>query len=389
MDLRLGKEYTAFRQQAADFVAQNWSPDDAGDRAKEVAFRRDAARAGLMYLSFPRAYGGAGTGADPIKDAIVRQEFAKAGAPYLPNGIGHKMLVPTLLVRGTEAQKEAFVARALSGEDIWCQGYSEPGAGSDLASLSTRAVRDGDHWIINGSKIWTSNALDADMMFILVRTDPDAPKHQGISYLLLDMKAPGITVRPLRQMTGETGFAEVFFDNVATPLDWIVGEPGEGWAVSRTTLGFERTSIAAPSMMFDMLRLVRDRARSTMRNGKPLIDDPAIRDMIAVAEGYATAQTYSVARLVSMDRAGLNPGLAALTNKLHATKTGLKIAEVAEAVLAGEGLIAPEDGMTRHTMDERFWVLRSLGITIAGGASNIQRNIIAERGLGLPREGAV
>ncbi len=387
MDLNLGSEYEQFGKDAERFATQTWNPSDKGDRDKEIAFRKAAAEAGFMYLNIPREYGGAGTGADPIKDAIVRRTFERHGAPHIPLGVGTRMLVPTILVRGTEEQKQRFIARALSGEETWCQGYSEPGSGSDLASLTTRAVLDGDHWVINGSKIWTSNAEACDFIFVLTRTEPDAAKHAGISYLLLDMKSEGVTIRPLRQMTGDTGFNEVFFDNVKTPADWIVGGRGEGWSVARTTLGFERTAINAPSMLYEVLAMVKDHARQKTRNGRPLIEDPIVADALGVVEGYAMAHMYSVMRQVSMDSVGQNPGLAGLCNKLYATEVGLKIAEFAQTVLGDDGLIAPPEGMTRYDMNEVFWVLRSLGVTIAGGTSNIQRNIIAERGLGLPREG--
>ncbi|MBF9033314.1 acyl-CoA dehydrogenase [Rhodobacterales bacterium HKCCE2091] len=385
MDLDLGAEYETFQKRAEDF-ARGWNAADAGVRDAEIAWRIEAAEAGLLYLDVPREYGGAGTGGDPLKDAIVRLAFHRAGAPHIPTGVGTRMMVPTILKRGTEAQKQRFVPPALSGAEIWCQGYSEPNAGSDLASLRTRAELSDGQWVINGSKIWTSGAEKSDFMFILTRTEPDAPRHRGISYLLLDMRQDGITIRPLRQMTGEAGFNEVFFDDARTPEDWIVGGRGDGWSVARTTLGFERTAINAPSVMFDVLRMITERLGTMTRMGKPLLEDEAVIDAIGVAEGYAMAHLANVLRQVSMDRAGQVPGIAATCNKLHATNVGLRLGELAQMAQGDAGLTAPPEGMTRDTMDDRFWVMRALGVTIAGGTSNIQRNIIAERGLGLPRE---
>ncbi|ACG78950.1 acyl-CoA dehydrogenase [Phenylobacterium zucineum HLK1] len=388
MDLTLGEEYDAFREEVLQFLAEAWPPrQPSGDEAADAkAFRRLATERGLLYRRFPREYGGSGQAPDPLKDRIVREEFARRGAPGELAGIGQKMLAPTLLARGEEWQKRRFIAPTLAGDLVWCQGYSEPGSGSDLASLRTRAVLDGDAWVIAGQKIWTSDARAADYMFILVRTEPDAPKHAGISYLLLDMKAPGITIRPLKQMNGEAHFNEVFFDEVRTPADWIVGKRGEGWSVARTTLSFERASVNAPEAMDDLLRRVKDQARTARRNGRPLIEDPVFRDELARVEGYAMAHRYSVLRQMSMDTVGQDPGLAGLCNKLVGTDVGLKIARLFQEAAGDAGLLMPGPGVTRDDMDAMFWIMRSMSVTIAGGTSNIQRNIIAERGLGLPRD---
>lgn len=391
MDLSLGAEYEAFRTEVVDFLSEAWPPgakSGAGE-ADARAFRRLATERGYLYRTFPVEFGGSGKGADPLVSRVVREEFERVGAPGEINSIGVKMLAPTLLARGAEWQKQKFIPRTLAGEYQWCQGYSEPGAGSDLASLTTRAVLDGDSWVINGQKIWTSVAHEADFMFVLVRTDAEASKHQGISYLLLDMKAPGITIRPLRQMTGESHFNEVFFDDVRTPADWIVGEPGQGWSVTRTTLSFERAGVSPPDAMDALVRRLKSAAATTIRDGRPLLEHGHIRDEIGILEGYCLAHRYSVLRQVSMDSVERDPGLAALCNKLVGTDIGLKIAKLAQDVIGDAGLLMPGPGVDRDNMDFMFWIMRSMSVTIAGGSSNIQRNIIAERGLGLPREQGV
>ena len=257
MDLSFSEAYQAFRGEVRAFLDQHWSAEDralhgAGEvligriarpDARATALRTRAIEAGYLYRNIPRQWGGGEQPFDPLRSAIIREEFKRARAPREMIGQGPSMLVFTLLEHGTEEQKRRFIRSTLLGEVLWCQGYSEPGAGSDLASLRTRADLDGDQWLINGQKIWTSNALEADWMFALVRSEPDAAKHEGISYLLIDMKTPGITVRPLRQLTGESDFNEVFFDNVRVPRTSIVGERGQGWTVSRSTLKYERALI--------------------------------------------------------------------------------------------------------------------------------------------------
>ncbi|WP_242123409.1 acyl-CoA dehydrogenase family protein [Sphingobium sp. Sx8-8] len=389
MDLNLGIEYEAFREEVAAFLAESWRPrTPGGDRLRqERAFRTLATQRGYLYRRYPRRYGGGEQPDDALKEQIIREELAKAGAPGEINSGGSKLLAPTLLSWGQDWQKERFLRAALHGEEIWCQGYSEPGAGSDLASIRTRAELDGDAWVINGQKIWTSNAAQADFMFALVRTEPDAPKHRGISYILLDMRAEGVTVRPLRQMTGESEFNEVFLDNVRTPADWIVGERGQGWQVSRTTLSFERAAVNPPPFIDALLQRLKDVARRRTRDGRPLIECTDIQQRIAEIEGYAMAHRYSVMRQVSMDSVGQDPGAAALCNKLVGTDIGQMIARLSQEMIGEEGLLMPAPGTSRENMDDVFWVMRSSSVAIAGGTSNIQRNIIAERALDLPREG--
>ncbi|MCL4716576.1 MAG: acyl-CoA dehydrogenase family protein [Hyphomonadaceae bacterium] len=380
MQLSFGPSYERFREEARAFIGAHWSP--GGDAR---AFRAEAIARGYFYPRFPKAYGGGGGDGDPLLSMIVREECAAAGAPFELAGIGVKMLAPTLLVRGAEWQKQRFIGPTLMGDVLWCQGYSEPEAGSDLASLRTRAVREGDEWVIHGHKIWTSDAHRADFMFLLARTGGEGGKHNTLSYLLLDMRQPGVTVRPLKQLTGESHFNEVFLDGARTPADWIVGAPGEGWSVGRTTLAFERAGLNAPDMLDDLVVQIKAIARTKLRDGRPLIEHDHIMEELGIIDGYCLAHRYSVLRQVAMDAAGEDPGLAALCTKLSATDIGLRIARLAQDVLGDQGLLMPPPGVTRDNMDPMFWALRAVAVTIAGGASNIQRNIIAERGLDLPR----
>ena len=391
MDLELGAEYEAFRREVAEFVAGAWPPaSDADPKAAAAAFRRAAVERGYLYRAIPKRYGGSEQPPDPLKARVIREEFARAGAPRELEGPGVSMLVPTLLARGAEWQKERFIAPTLRGEILWCQGYSEPGAGSDLASLRTRAALQGEEWVITGQKVWTTMAHLADFMFVLARTEPDAPKHKGISYLLLDMKQPGVTVRPLRQITGGREFNEVFLDEVRTPRDWIVGERGQGWEASRTTLKHERDTVGGATRTEDMFHKLVELAQSAERCGEPALQRDDVRQALARIEAYVLAQRYSSYRQMSMELAGQDPGLITLLNKLNGTQIGHRIAALAQNLIGEAGLLMPPSGRAVGRRGEEKWVgqiMGSLGVAIAGGASNIQRNLIAERGLGLPRDG--
>src|SRR5579862_6521703 len=262
MDLSYSEQYEEFRREVRDFLRANWTDEDIKSapppdgRAmlmgaiirtdeRATAFRIKACERGYLYRHVPKRYGGGEQPPDPLKATIIAEEFRRAQAPSEIVGQGPSMLVPTLVEHGTEEQKQQFIRDTLLGKIAWCQGYSEPGSGSDLASLRTRGVLEGDYWVVNGQKIWTSNADTSEWMFCLVRTEPEAPKHDGISYLLIDMTTPGITVRPLQQMTGDADFNEVFLDNVRVPAKNIVGTRGQGWVVSRSTLKHERAMIGS------------------------------------------------------------------------------------------------------------------------------------------------
>lgn len=398
MDLSYGQETEDYRGEVKRFLGANWplKGDDAKLSREDgmKLFRERAIAEGYLCRNIPKKYGGSEQAADALRGQVIREEFAVAHAPMEPAGIGTMMLVPTLLDRGEEWQKEKFVGPTIRGEITWCQGYSEPGSGSDLASLMTKGEIDGDEWVINGQKIWTSGAQRADYMFCLVRTEPDEKKHAGISYLLIDMKTPGIDVRPLRQMTGSSEFNEVFLNDVRTPKDWIVGKRGEGWLVSRTTLKHERNSIGNAAQSLGLLGALVDLAKSRDIDGKPAIEDPGVRRELVRIEGYIRAHQYSGFLQTSKGLKGENPGLIGMMNKLNSTNIGHKVAHLAMEILGDEGLGAPRAAGLRTAgtgPSAANWIsqyMGSLGVAIAGGTANVQRNVIAERGLGLPRDAA-
>lgn len=406
MNLRYSAEYEKFRTEVQEFLRANWTEEDAnsapppanatamamglGLRTDEraTAFRIKAIDRGYLYRGVPKRYGGGEQPFDPLKSTIIAEEFRKVRAPGELLGQGPSMLVPTLVEHGTEEQKDKFVRATLLGHCKWCQGYSEPGSGSDLASLRTRAELDGDFWVVNGQKIWTSNADDADWMFALVRTEPDAPKHDGISYLLIDMKTPGIDIRPLRQMTGDVDFNEVFLDNVRVPAQNLVGKRGQGWVVSRSTLKHERNLIGSSMLGRRTLEGVILMAQGLNVRGRPAIKDPELRDRIVQYETKLLASEYHGYRLLTMQARGEDAGIAGLVTKLYGTSLGYDVTRLAMDMLADRGLLAPgEDSAPAMGMliNAYMW---SLGVLIAGGTANIQRNVIAERGCGLPRDAA-
>jgi alkylation response protein AidB-like acyl-CoA dehydrogenase len=394
MDLSFGPQYEELRRSVEAFCQETWPAAGASERERGIAWRKRALAAGYLHRTIPRQYGGGGQQPDILAETVIRRAFEASGVPYRASTQGTHMLVPTLLECGTEQQRQSYIAKTLSGELNWCQGYSEPGSGSDLASLKSSAVLRGDEWVINGQKIWTSNATVADMMFGLFRTEPAAPKHAGISYLLLDMRTPGIDVRPLKMMQGGEDFCEVFLTDVRIPAQNIVGKRGEGWHVSRATLKHERMLIgdsAGAQMMFASLV---ELAKHTPRNGQPATRDPLVRQRLAEIEGYLAAQEYASARMLTAIAKNRDADVLAemLTAKLTATNIGQSMAKLAMDLLGERGLGEPaadEAEMGIRRFSDGRWVsqyMMSLSTAIAGGASNIQRNIIGERLLGLPRD---
>lgn len=397
MDLEYGEEYAAFRESVRAFL-KDWPLQGAEAQRpieeQEALFRKRGIEAGFVYRHIPKEYGGSGQPSDALKDQILVEEFFRAGAPRDLSTQGAGMLAPTLIEFGTEAQKQRYVPPALSGEELWCQGYSEPGAGSDLASLQCQARLEGDEWVLNGQKIWTSSAQRAHMMFGLFRTEPEARKHAGISYLLVPMDTPGIEVRPLRELSGGYEFNEVFFDDARIPAENIVGERGQGWQVSRATLVHERNLIGNPFMMRDAFEDLVELARNRRRNGRPAIEDPHVRQRLAEIEGYVrTSETSNMRQLTAARRGEAMKAMRPMMmNKIFSTDTMQCIMKCAYDLLGGDGLLAPSeeelDSWARKTTSTG-WVLQymfCLGPAIAGGASNIQLNIIGERGYGLPRD---
>ncbi len=396
MDLSYGAEYEAFRGEVQAFLADSWPLE--GEEAKlsreEQAdrFRERGIGAGYLARAIPVKYGGSEQEADVLKASIIREEFRKVRAPGDAVGLGVGLLVPTLLEHGQEWQKEKFVGPTIRGQIRWCQGYSEPGSGSDLASVQTRAEIVGDEWVINGQKIWTSGAQFADYCFCLCRTEPEVPKHAGISYLLIDMKQPGVDVQPLKQMTSAKGFNQVFFTDAKTPKDWIVGKRGEGWIVSRTTLKHERNGLLNVDQASAQLPALVALAKRSTRNGRPAIEDPEIRQRLVEIEGYMKANQYSLYWRLTRASKQQAAGKIDLMAKLLRTDINHAISKLAFELLGEDGLLAAgERRRIEGPSDNRGWVasyMGSLGGAIAAGSSNIQRNIIGERGLGLPRDWA-
>ncbi len=393
MDLTYGGEYERFRNEVRDFIAthRDAAPDGGGMRAdKTRAWQKMLIERGYTARTIPREYGGHGGEPDILKARIIAEEFAQAQVPGGLGGQGISMLVPTLLEVGTEEQKRQFIGPTLRGETIWCQGYSEPGAGSDLASLRTRAELDGDEWVVNGQKIWTSTAQHADWIFCLVRTEPNAPKHQGISFLLFSMKTPGIEVRPLKTMTGDATFNEVFFTDVRVPKGQIVGRRGEGWLVANSILRHERGMLGDPNAMLTRLNALTELMKTETVDGRRLIDDPVYRDRLMKIQGDVMAMRLNDLRLLSAKLNNKNATLAGMIVKLKGTELRHDLEALGIDVLGEVGaLYHDERGDAPYLKDHgmyQYHYMFYLGLIIGGGTSQIQKNIISERGLGMPKE---
>ena len=336
---------------------------------------------GYVGIDWPREFGG--RGASIVEVIILYQEMARAESPQIVNRGGVSMLGPTLMKHGTAAQQKRFLSKILSAEEMWCQGFSEPNAGSDLANLQTRAVLDGDHFVINGQKVWTSMGHVADWCFVLVRTDPTAAKHKGISFLLMDMKSPGVTLRPLRQITGEAEFNEMFLDNVRVPRENLVGKLNEGWGVAITTLAYERDAltfirhISLRNALHRLLALVRDRGRAA---------DPVVRQKVAalwIGEQALQLNAYrSLTRLLK----GGQPGPEGSTSKLFWSQLDQDLAQLGTEIIGPYSQIAPGSPWAPDEGQWEFYELLARGSGIRAGTSEILRNILGERVLGLPKD---
>ena len=341
---------------------------------------------GYAARTVPVEYGGHGGASDILKGRIIAEEFAAGQVPGGLGGQGTSMLVPTLLELGTEEQKRTFIPPTLSGEIIWRQAYSEPNAGSDLASLRTSAILDGDEWVVNGSKIWTSTAHLADWMFCLVRTSPEAPKHRGISFLLIRMDTPGIEIRPLVDMTMARNFNEVFFTDVRVPKDQIVGRRGEGWSVANAVLGHERDSLGDANASLTRLHRLIALMREETVNGQRAIDNPAFRDRFMRIQARVMAMRCNDLRVLSSRLNNTDAGLARMISKLRGTELRHELEALAIDIMGEFGLMY---GKSPYLRDQGSWqrqYMYYLGLIIGGGTSQIQKNIISERGLGMPRE---
>jgi|TARA_B110000438_G_scaffold295613_1_gene338883 alkylation response protein AidB-like acyl-CoA dehydrogenase len=389
MNLEYGPEYNDFRQEVIGFVKQNEDIKLTGPVRSEsrVAWQQKLIDNGYFARSIPKEYGGYGGDMDIIKLRIIAEEFAKSSIPKPMSGQGIQMLVPTLLELGTEEQKQAYVRPTLRGEMIWCQGYSEPNSGSDLASLQTKGELDGDEWVINGQKIWTSTAQLSQMCFILVRTEPDAPKHQGISYLLMPMDTPGIDRRPIKQMTGDSDFNELFLTDVRIPAENIIGQRGEGWKVANATLGHERGSLADPNATMNRFNSLVNLMKGETIDGERVIDKPVFRDRLLRIQGRIIAQQSNALRIVSSQiNKGQDTNMARFITKLQGTELRHDLEGLAIDAMGEIGTLYED---SPHLRDQGAWQMSYmyfLGLIIGGGTSQIQKNIISERGLGMPKE---
>jgi len=395
MDFRDTPDEAAFRKEVRDWLDHNLEPGFTnaqaavgGERLKQLTdWQAKLHAGGWAGVSWPKEYGG--RGASLIEQAIFYQEMARAKVPNPINVIGLGMAGPTIIAHGTEEQKQRYLSKILSAEEIWCQGFSEPGAGSDLGGLRSSAVEDGDSYVINGQKVWTSLAHLAQQRghcIFLARTDPSAPKHQGITYFLVDMTSPGIEVRPLRQITGHAEFNEMFFTDVRVPKENILGAVNDGWRVAMTTLLHERgtlgfaLSVASRIALDELIAL----ARTVKRDGKPAIEDASVRQRIAQLHIDIEALRLNNYRALSATMKNGVPGPEGSFSKLIWSESLQRLAELAIELLgpAGlQGIDAKDPAVARWS----FAHLRSRGATIEAGTSEILRNIIAERVLGLPK----
>lgn len=348
------------------------------------AWQKKLFEVGWIGIGWPKEYGG--RGADLMQEAIYNEEMARAQAPATANVIGLNMVGPTILAVGTPEQKARYLPSILSGGEIWCQGFSEPNAGSDVASLQTRAVREGDHFVVNGQKVWTSYGYVADFCILLVRTDFEAPKHKGLSYLIVDMKSPGVSTRPLVQITGEAEFAELFFENVKVPVENLVGELNKGWMVAITTLMHERGSLSFSIIVaFEQrLQALIELSRSSTLNGKPVLENPQVRQRLARL--YTDVKTFKLntMRQMSAISPGQLPGPEGSLLKLQWSELNQRLVELAFELEGPFSSLAPDSVDAPFEGRWQYEYLRARGNTIEAGTSEVQRNIVAERVLGLP-----
>jgi alkylation response protein AidB-like acyl-CoA dehydrogenase len=391
MDFRDTPEEAAFRAELRTWfeanIPQGWRDAGPGRGRSDEAVSREWSKrlydAGYAGLTWPREYGG--RGAPYTHQAIFLEESARAETPDHIGVIGLGMAGPTIIAHGTDEQKSKYLGKILSGEEVWCQGFSEPGSGSDLASLRTRAEVDGDDYVVNGQKVWSSFAHIADHCILLVRTDTDAPKHAGITYLLVDMHSPGIDVRPLRQITGDPEFNEIFFSDVRVPRSNILGAENEGWKIAMTTLLHERGTLgfALTARLEVLSRKLIQLAKETKSNGSVAADDPLLRDRIARQWVELQALKFTNYRaLTSLVKTGI-PGPEGSIAKLHWSESNQRLTKLALEIIGSRAQLHGDSGIWQG-----FWQyqqLRSRGNTIEAGTSEVLRNIISERVLGLPR----
>ena len=395
MELTLSEPYQALQAEIRDFVREygHLSPKVGGGRKrpdqKTLDWQKRLLAHGYVGRTIPREYGGTGKQPDIMEAAVIAGEFARANIYAGLTNQGISMLVPTLLEVGTDEQKREYVGPTIRGDIVWCQGYSEPGNGSDLANAQTKAeLRDGN-WIVNGQKIWTSSAHYADMMFLLCRTEPQASKHEGLSYLLLSMKSTGLEARPLKTMTGRSEFNEVFFTDVKVPETQIVLGRGKGWYVANVTLKHERLMIGDAGKMTARFAQLIKLLSTTEIDGTKLIHMPEYRDRLLRLQGEVIAWKAHNLRLLTEAARGEESGVKRMIVKYGGTMLGFRLSSLAVDALGSAGLPYESLGEDAEDDDATTWnidYMYDVGLMIGGGSNNIQKNIIGERGLDLPRE---
>ena len=395
MDLNYTPEDVAFRKQVRAWLEQNLPADPLRGLAERKVWHRKLYEAGYLGMGWPKEYGG--QGARPMEQAIVADEMARSGAPSPTNGLGHGIVGPTIVVHGNEWQKKRYLQKILTAEEMWCQLYSEPNSGSDLASLKTSAEDKGDHFVVNGQKIWTSGGKVADWGLLLARTDSKVAKHKGISCFLMSMRQPGVEVRPLKQMTGSSEFCEVFMTGARVEKENQIGRLGEGWAIANTTLGYERggRSLARISGYASQYHRLVGAARRLKRHGKALIESPLIRQKLGKIWADLEVERYNALRILTQLEKGEHPGAGGSLTKLSYSEFEKRFMEVAQEILGAYGQLTdgapPELALEIDTAvgDQGTWAyafLWSRAGTIYAGSSEIQKNVIGERILGLPKE---
>jgi len=383
-DERFRAEVRAWLSDALPKLPPKPGPHDwDARRAYDTTWQRMLFDAGYAGINWPSEYGG--RGASPTEHLIFLEETERAGAPYVGvNFVGLLHAGPTLIAEATEEQKTAHLPKILRGEEVWCQGFSEPGAGSDLASLKTRAVLDGDHYVVNGQKIWTSFAHVADFGELLVRTDPDAPKHKGITWLILPMDTPGIEVRPLRTITGSSEFSEVFFTDVRIPIENRVGQENDGWRVAMVTFSFERGTAFVGELVRSMklVEELAELARKLPRGSGSAWDDGGVRRELGLIAAQLDGLWHLTKRTITeSERTGV-PGIGGSIFKLYYSEVRHHLGDLAMKILGTAALATEDEPAVDHV---RGWI-HAMSISIAAGTTQIQRNILSERVLGMPKE---
>ena len=394
MDLNYSPEDRAFRDATRRWLEANTPREELKTLEERRAWHRKLYDAGFVGMGWPREYGG--RGATPMQQAIAADEMARVNAPPAINGLGIGIVGPTVIVHGTEAQKHRYLKKILMAEELWCQLYSEPNAGSDLASLKTRAEDAGDHFVVNGQKIWTSGGVIADWGLLLARTDPALPKHKGISCLLLNMRQPGVEVRPLKQMSGSAHFSEVFMTGARAEKSDLIGRPGQGWEIAQTTLSYERgaNSLARVTRYAAAFHQLVKATRTLRRGGHPLLEDAVVRNKLGRIWAELEVQRYAALRVLSALNKGESPGAASSITKLSYSEFEKRFHELAQEILGPHGQVMAQAGDDFSDVDTSSgepgtWAsafLWSRAGTIYAGSSEIQKNVIGERVLGLPKE---